>query len=203
MNALAPKVLFAACVALTIGAATPTQPAVSLAPGGRVWLDGDSTLHRYHLDAKTFTAAFTVSSTEGDVASLVRGEKVTGFTVTIPVAKLTSGEDGLDKNLRKVLDADKHPDITFAMHGYQVKPTKDPKASFGLLLHGTLTVAGTSKPADVVAQAFTAGTSLRVTGQVPLTMSTFEVKAPVLFLGTLKTSDAVSVGFDLTLSPAR
>ena len=117
----------------------------------------------------------------------------------MPVGSLTSGESGLDDNLKKALKSAVFPQIIFSLTEYEVTAAKDPQAAFGLLLHGDVTVAGSTHLVAVTVQAFVKGDRVELKGQVALTMSQFKVTAPVLFLGTIKTADAVTIGFDLTV----
>ena len=164
----------------------------------RVWLEGDSTLHRYQ--AQTHELHWTFGSMEGPradggVLELLRADALSPVTLEIPVASLKSGEKGLDENLRRALHAEKFPTIVFTVTSVQAAPGGAPELS--LALQGKLSVAGVARDLTVHAKASGAGDVVRLTGAQALKMSDFGVVPPVLMLGTIKTADALSIRFDL------
>jgi polyisoprenoid-binding protein YceI len=69
-----------------------------------------------------------------------------------------------------------------------------------LRIRGELTMAGVTKPVDMVARASsTPEGKLRVQGRYLLRMTDWGVRPPTLMLGTLKVGDAVVIRFDLAL----
>ncbi|MDB5100334.1 MAG: YceI family protein [Cyanobacteria bacterium RYN_339] len=164
------KTLLIATVLLA--AAHPVQ----FAPTSRIWLEGDSTLHRYHSNATQWQV-----KADSELRSLV---------VEIPVRGLKSGEGALDDNLYKALKADRYPTIRFASTHCTVK---------GSLIdaEGTLTVAGATQPTTVHAT----GDAHHASGTVALKMSSFGVQPPVLLAGAIKCSDQITVHFELVGAP--
>jgi polyisoprenoid-binding protein YceI len=160
--------------ALVLAAAQP----VTFAPTSKIWLEGDSTLHRYHSTATQWSI-----HADGELRAL---------TVEIPVRGLKSGEGALDDNLYKALKADRFPTIRFAATHGRIQGKQ-------LEAAGQLTVAGVTRPVTVHAS----GDATHVTGTVELAMSRFGVQPPVLLAGAIKCSDKIVVRFDLAGSTSR
>ncbi len=185
-------------------AASPTR---KLGTTGRVWLEGDSTLHKYRAEANSFDAHFEIvegadGASPKDLGAAVQAGKFRSFDLVLPAKRLTSGEPDLDKNMYKALKAQAHPLITFHMLTQKVLPLARPDVdSFQVAAGGTLTVAGVSRPVDLVVNVVRTEQGLHLTGAVPMRMSEYGIKPPSFMLGALKTRDPVTVNFDLQLKP--
>ncbi|MFC5754310.1 YceI family protein [Actinomadura rugatobispora] len=121
--------------------------------------------------------------------------------VTVPVAGLEvrEGTGGvlplsdqdrteITKNLRKVLDAARHPEITFTA------PTATGSAA-EFTVEGRLTVAGHTEPLTVRGRAEGA----RIRGEATVKQTRWGIKPYSAFFGALKLADDVKITFDLTL----
>jgi polyisoprenoid-binding protein YceI len=128
---------------------------------------------------------------------MVRGGEVRGIELSIPVASMRSGKDGLDRNMQKALKADLHPLIRFRLARYEASAMADSVAIDG---HGALTVAGVEQAIDLRAVAHRAAEGIVLEGSVPLRMSAFGVKPPTMMLGTLRTDDRVVIHYRLVLA---
>ena len=111
--------------AAQIGAAHALSLVV--APGASLELDGDSSLHKYSAKAHGIEAGVGLDAARvptaaqaSDLEGLIRGHFVTTFHLTVPVAALSSGEKGLDANMRKALKGDRYKQIRFQMDTYTV-----------------------------------------------------------------------------------
>ena len=173
------------------------EDAQTIPASGRVWLEGNSTLHKYGADAKSASVRLQVAS-EGaaNVSAAVRDGKMSGLSVAIPVAKLSSGEKGLDENMVKTLKGEQNPTIRFTMKSYRAVPNG---SGFKLEAQGALQVAGVEKNVTVTADANEVASGLHLVGSVPLLMTDYGIKPPVMMLGTIKTDNLVTVKFDLTV----
>jgi polyisoprenoid-binding protein YceI len=183
-------------------AAAAGDAALVLAPGSRLWLEGDSTLHKYKAEASGLRLVTTVApeATAKSLADVATAGQLQALQLTVPAKKLTSGDGGLDKNMWKALNADAHPDIVFKLDSYKAQPGADGQ-SLDVRVLGRLTVAGTEKPVEVGVRAFRSGNGLRLIGNKELLMSDFSVTAPVLMGGMIKTDNKVVIRFDLKLQP--
>ena len=182
------------------GAATTGQAAgTTWGSTGRIWVKGDSTLHKWSAQATSFQARMTVP--EGDKAqapvALAREGKVKGMELILPVTKLSSGDSGLDHNMYKTLKSSKFPTIRFQMNSYKVLPGTKPGVAFLARATGDLTIAGVTRPVTLDLDGKSAKGGLYLTGAKALRMSDFGIKPPTFFLGTLKVADDVTVGFGL------
>jgi polyisoprenoid-binding protein YceI len=185
---------------LTFGAvnAHADAPALEVAKDGHLWLEGDSTLHKYKLNAAQFSINFALQNPAGDVSKIVTSNSVKTFELHVPVAQLTSGEKGLDDNMRQALDAEKNPEIIFAMSSYQTTPAD--AGAFSAHMKGVLTIAGKQRTVTLDAKGTPSATGVRFVGTKRVLMTDYGVKPPVLMLGTLKTADAIDVRFDFTIT---
>jgi hypothetical protein len=194
-------------VLLALGAVTKTAlaaPPLALdSSRSKLWIEGDSTLHRFSAKAHHFEAAFASKDVaDATLADLILKGYVSGLDLTVPVAALSSGESGLDKNMRTALKGKEAPMIIFKMRSYQV--SGDPKASGGqtsyaIHAHGMLSIAGREHGVDLEAVCVVNGGLARLTGNYPLLMSDYGIKPPTFMLGALKVKDRVVVRYDLVL----
>lgn len=191
---------------LALLTAAPIANAVSVtmtpSSSSRVRLEGDSTLHPFWSQSSSFTATLTVEAAEATavaIAAAVAAGKPAAMTVTIPVASLRSEHSGLDKNLRKALLADKHPDIAYVMERFEATPLKDGQT---LEVQGTLTIAGRPAPAVLKATAAVSGSFFVVEGEQTLLMTDYDVKPPVIMLGAVKTANKIVVKYRLEFEPS-
>ena len=196
----------AALAALFLGvllaphAARPDGLSLRLDPSSKLWLDGDSTLHHWSAHAITMGATFELApgAKVDSLEALVRNGGLASATLRVPVNALRSGEDGLDKNLRDALHADRFPQIEFAIHS--IKSAGREGGGLKLTLAGTLSIAGVAKELEVAAEAVpTPEGNLRITGERDVKMTEHGVTPPVLMLGAIKTADLVQVKFELLL----
>lgn len=179
-------------------------PALTLARGSRLWLEGDSTLHAYssratRLDVQADLAAPLPANGEQARAAVTAGA-LKGLRVSVPVAGLKSGESGLDKNLDKALRQDAAPYIRFILLDYRTAEAKD--GALVVTARGRLAVAGVERETTVEGTCrFDAG-GIEVSGTKDVLMSDYGVKPPVLMFGAIKTADKVVVHFELKLQAA-
>ena len=155
--------LLAAFSARGEGSEAAGMNALTFAPGATLELDGDSSLHRYSAKARRIDvgvdlddARATAAEASPDLATLVRGHFVKTFPLVVPVDQLSSGEKGLDENMRKALKGAQYKHIRFPMDSYDVRgpPGRRPCRS---VLHGRLSLAGVERRIDVAATGVRVG----------------------------------------------
>jgi polyisoprenoid-binding protein YceI len=200
-------------VALLVSASSappPAGPKVVAAPGASLDLAGDSTLRRYSARASEWTVEVGVDAPRVaavrqslDVEALIRGHFIDAFALTIPVDKLGSGDDRLDRHLHEALVADRHRQILFRMDSYDVAGKAAPGTALAVTLHGRLTVAGAERSIDVAASGLRVRAGLRFRGRKDLLMTDYGIKPPTLMLGAIKVANRVTVAFDVTLRRER
>jgi polyisoprenoid-binding protein YceI len=120
------------------------KPWVQFTSGSEVWIEGNSTLHRFYLSAtKVFVSSQVhLASHPESLLTLIEKNQIHNLKITIPVQGLTSGEKGLDQNAYKTMKAAKHPNIVFRLNNYLLTPFPDHPNTYGLLAQGNLKIAG-------------------------------------------------------------
>lgn len=189
---------FAAPIALAAGSGLAVQP------GRQLWLTGSSTIHAYSITATKLDVTFTVAAAgwhagpgAGEaIEKLIRERGVSTLGVVVGVAGMHSGKDGLDKNMRKALLAEKYPQIRFTMTSYDVAEGTSP-GTLSIDARGKLSVAGVEREVRVPVTAKRDGDAVRLTADVPLLMTQFGIKPPTMMMGTVRTADQIVVHIDL------
>lgn len=175
---------------------------VRLAVGAdsKLWIEGGSNLHDWTCRASSIDAAIDVDGAflKTPVATPSLLKKV---EVKVPVRNLKCGHGGMDNNLYKALKADDTPEISYIVATFDVVPGAS-NDSFTVKTVGALKIAGAEKSVsmDVNATRLADG-SIRADGELPLLMTDFGVKPPTAMLGTLRTSNKVTVKFSLLVGP--
>lgn len=172
-----------------------------LQPQSKLWLEGDSTLHRYASMATqiSFFAEISSAGVKGELPGTEEAVKrglVRGLRVMIPISGLKSGKSGLDENLRRALKSGEHPEISFSMAGYRLEGAfpQDRVTAWG-----ALSVAGVEKDVALRASIQWRDGLAVIDGEHSLLMTDFGVKPPKLMLGALRTDDRVIIKFHLEL----
>jgi hypothetical protein len=128
----------------------PGKPAMDFMAGSQVWIEGNSSLHRYYLTAEKNSATSDLNKVSGAKAllALILNRKGHKLVVTFPVKNLKSGDSSMDSNAYEKLKAKDFPDIVFTMGDYAVKAYPGSLNTYALLISGKLRIAGVEK--DVV-----------------------------------------------------
>jgi polyisoprenoid-binding protein YceI len=156
-------------------------------------LSGTSTLHKWVMDAKTFSgeAEFRFKPGSGDQLS-----SIPSLNFSLEVKNLKSGESGLDKNAYKALKTGTYKDILYKLTSAKVSLVKDNRYLVKAL--GTLTIAGVTKTVDMdVYCVVNEDATITCTGSDKLNMTDYHVKPPTFMLGAMKTGDAITLNFTL------
>lgn len=182
--------------ALVAASPVPTDGALNVRPGSRLWVDGTSTVRSFSCEAGSFDAQ--IQANDQAISAVLGGVKaVQTVDVTVPVKSLDCRNGKMNEHMLKALKAEEHAQITFALESYELTTVAD---TVGATLTGTLTMGGVEKPitfeADVTASDSGA---LLVAGSVELNMKDFGLKPPSLMLGTMKVREKVNVRFELYL----
>ena len=173
--------LFAALIA------APVQ--LSLAPGGKIVIEGDSSAHAWKCQASGFDGAGEAQSSEEVAGSL------SAFEIGVPVRGISCGHDSMDEKLRDALKADKFARIDFTFTSAALQPGA-PK----LKLIGKLAIAGVEKNVTTVVAVSKAGGNIwTASGAVHFKMSDFGVEPPSAMLGLMKTADPITIRFELKI----
>jgi hypothetical protein len=156
---------------------------------------GTSNLHNWSMEAKDLScsAKFTFGPAAGNPPTAL-----TSFDLTIPVHNLKSGESSMDSRAYTAMKADKFAAITYASASTVILPGKN--GQFQIRSTGNLTIAGTTQLVVVTAdcQSNPDG-SITCSGSQQIKMTDYQIKPPSFMLGALKTGDALTINFSLTL----
>jgi polyisoprenoid-binding protein YceI len=178
---------------------------LSISSTSHLWLDGNSTLHKFESLTSTFilkAGAFPMSSpTASDIsalATLMSGN----FVLDIPVQSIKDPAEGsgLDHNLWTALKYTQNPDIVFSVTSATATPDPSVAGRYTISAQGTLTIAGKENPGSFSATIDINGNTLRITGTKDLLMTDFGIKPPTMLFGAIKTDDKITVRWDLSLS---
>jgi polyisoprenoid-binding protein YceI len=134
---------------------------------------------------------------EADAADLSQG--ISG-SLTVQVLGISTGNDGRDKEMWKVLAADRHPTMYFV-----IQTIEAPSFPLGVAEHtdtlltiqGRLSIAGVERVKRFSGRVRLKQGRLWVRGESRFKMSDFGIKPPQYLL--LPVKDEVGVGFDLLL----
>ena len=169
-----------------------------LQPGSFLYLEGDSTLHKYQMNANALLGSAVLKTAKGDLTKALKSDGVDSMTLVVPVNTLKSKESGLDDNAHKALKASENPNIEFKL---------DLETLVGDLMaaKGKLTIAGATVPITLSAKTEVKDGTVRVTGVQKLKMSDYQVKPPSisLLVTSITCTDEVEVHYDVTFAPAK
>jgi hypothetical protein len=186
--------------------AEPALYSLALTNSSRLWLEGDSSLHKYQSEA-------TVVNMETEIALELAVEElrttiltkapapkpqVGVFEVTIPIEKMNGSKMGLASRLHSTLKYEKYPNIVFTLtsYSYTVNPTIPEQIDITAV--GRLAMSGKTNDVTLEMAALMKGDVVVVTGQKDLLMSDFGVKPPKLLM--IKTDDKVVIHWDLNVT---
>jgi polyisoprenoid-binding protein YceI len=168
-------------------------------PGSKLKLEGTSTVHDWSVSSGImggyieFESDYPLDPTKPNPDAKITPK----VEVKISVRSLQSGKSLMDDIMWDNLKVKDNPYITYKLTEW--KP-HDRKAGDPLQFDtkGDLTVAGVTKPIDMVVTHTPEGNKHKATGNKELKMSDFGMKAPApsIGLGLIKTADEVKVTFE-------
>ena len=195
------KYIFSIIIAFVLTTAlafTQSGPTMKLSIGqeSKLSLEGNSTMHEYSAKASQLLGSAVVDSflftEKNNARSFLQAD------ITIPVKKLSSGNEKLDDKMYDALEADDNPNITYHLTSDSI--TFINKDTCTIKLTGTLTVAGKQKSIEMTATLLKhQNNSVNIRGSKELLMTDFGVEPPSMMFGLLKTEDKVIIRFDLLL----
>lgn len=156
-------------------------------------VSGTSTLHAWDMKSSKgdCNATFTLNGSGVPTA-------LTTLSFSTTAKSLKSEHNAMDKNAYKALKAEQHPTITFIASSGTV--TGSPSAGYTVKSTGKLTIAGTTKDAEVIGVCkINADKSITITGSTQISMKNFGMTPPSFMMGAVKTGNDVVLKFNLTL----
>ncbi|MCA8960414.1 MAG: YceI family protein [Planctomycetes bacterium] len=164
----------------------------------RVGFDAKSTLHDFSGATTTVTGDFDLAVAAPDLGC--RGR------VEADARTIRTGVDGRDEEMRSLLLVDEHPQLRFELDSLEVGEVDREKSRVTGTVHGTLAIAGVSKPlAMPVTITLDRSRRLTVDGQCPVKVSDFGITPPSQ-LGMINMEDQIQIWIALkarSLGPAQ
>ena len=190
--------ILAAATAGQAGAQESTK--LKLEPGTELSITGTSTVHGFTCKTNRIDATLVVD--KGYTSDLTKIAKpIVSVRVEIPVKSLDCGNNGMNNNMFKTLNADKNPTIVYTLGGYDLM--NGTSSSFGARTTGTLLIAGTEKTRTMEIKAERIDDNKATAkGEHSILLTDFGIKPPSFMLGTLKVGNEIKIKFNLKAGPA-
>ena len=189
--ALASMIACGATTALEAQTAPETVRLV-LREGSKLWIEGDSNLHAWKCDAKSFVPELRLVR----AAPTEPPTRVQEARLQVSVADIECGNGKMNENLRKALKADTNANISFELTSAEF--VDGVRGELDVLVKGQLSVAGASRDLQMqVSGTDTGNGALRLQGRVLILMTDYGVQPPTAMLGLLKTKNEVTILYDL------
>jgi len=158
-----------------------------------VKMAGTSTLHDWTADVTKVSGNGQLTFVNNALTAL----KSLTITMTTNSIKSSKGET-MDNNMMKQLKAKDNPTMTYSLT--KVTSITQKGGVYYLETEGKLTIAGTTKTVNLSVTGTVSGNQITFKGTKKMKMTDFNVEPPVLFLGTLKTDDNVTITFEATFA---
>jgi hypothetical protein len=168
-----------------------------------LYMEGNSTLHKYQMNANALLGSAAVNvPAGGNLLKALQGGNTGSMVLTIPVMNLKSRESGLNDNAYKALKAKENPEIKFALNKVTLKTGKD-DGDYFFTAKGDLTIAGTTAPVALSGTALVKDGRVEFKGVQKLKMTDFKVAPPSisLLVTAITCSDEIEVHYDVVFAP--
>ena len=153
-------------------------------------LQGTSTLHDWHMDAKNASGQAQFILKPGSKNELT---SIKSLTFSVQVKDLKSDSKGLDKNAYKALKADQYKDIRYTLTSATVSPEGN---GYLVKSQGKLTIAGVTKDISLdVNCVLNSDGTITCNGTYKLNMTDYNVVPPTFMFGAMSTGDSVKLIF--------
>lgn len=168
----------------------------------KMTISGTSSLHDWQCRVEQGTGQMKAQVENGNqltINTLTMGMVVTSIRSIKPNGDYY--EKGMDKNVYKALDAEKHPTILFNL--VKINSSKPLGSTIQLEANGTLRIAGTTREVSLQVKATHTASGILFEGKVPLKMRDFNVEPPTALFGTIRTGNEVVVDFKMVYLPVK
>ncbi len=169
-----------------------------LQAGSYLYMEGDSTLHKYQMHANTLLgSAVLKAAAGGDVSKALKAGEIGSMVLTVPVNDFKSRESGLDNNAYKALGAKDNPVIKFVLLSETLEGGQ-------MTAKGNLTIAGVTVPVVLSGVATVTGNKVEFKGVQALKMTDFKVTPPSIsvIVTSITCTDAIAIHYDVIFAPA-
>lgn len=137
----------------------------------------------------------TSSEVSGEVAGGATPAAVRGW-VAFPASSLRTGIGLRDRDMRKSLEADRHPEIRLDVTGVAMEGARGDTVH--AVVRGTLTVRGVARPISSPVAAVRTADGFQVRGRFPIDLREWKIGGLRRMFGTLSVDPEVMVRFELT-----
>jgi hypothetical protein len=149
---------------------------------------GTSTLHDWEMESSDAESEIRFRINEDG-----QPEGIESVEFRLEKTTLKSDKSGLDRRAYEALNARRHPEIIFRSNGTG-NIEKDGNL-YRTTATGDLTIGGVTRRVSVDATCINGDDGLICSGSSQLKMSDFNIDPPVMFLGTLRTGDEITVEY--------
>lgn len=163
-------------------------------------VEGGSTVHDWSCPIESLDGKLQLDTARTDQAPVGSPSEV---QVTVPVDAIQCDNDTMNEKLREALQMNSYPEVYFSLKDAQVSPLPDSGAAwFSVDATGELILAGERREIDLPVQGKRLdGGTLRFVGSHTILLSDYDIERPSAMFGTIKTSEKVTVHFDVTATP--
>jgi hypothetical protein len=180
------------------GIATQEGTLLTLQTGSAVYMEGDSTLHKYQMNAHSLKGSAVVKGSSAGLLKVLKGGKVGAMSLMVPVETFKSRESGLDDNAYKALKSKENPVIRFDLTKEKLADGAT-EGAYVMTAKGTLSIAGETNPVTLTADVTVKDNQIRIKGVQMLKMSDFKITPPSISLvvTSITCTDAIEVHYDV------
>lgn len=172
---------------------------VAAPAGSAIRVDGDSTLHKWHVESTKVEGSLSFSAADLEAGAWSAPPKAEAKIASTSLKSTEGG--GMDKKTWETLQTDKFPVIS-----YRLLEAGAPKAAgagkWTVSCRGELTVAGKAVEFKTDLTVVRDGAGFTVTGTIPTKMTVFGLKPPTAMMGMVKARDDISISITWKLVAA-
>lgn len=196
-------VLFSVSILFSTAPSEKSSYKLLVSTQSRLWLEGDSTFHRYESQASVILLD-TSGELEANVKllkeqellnNIVRKPRLSRFILDVPVKELKSGIPGLAGKMHTALKYKQFTDIIFTLFDYNAEHKADKPNAFIVKATGILNIAGQEKEISLEFEVETTDKFIKVTGGKDILMTDFGIKPPKVLL--IKAANKVEIKWEL------
>jgi len=155
-------------------------------------------------DKFTGTTSQAEGFIEGDINAITKEPSTeVKAEVRVDAKSLDTGNEGRDKNMRKTLDVEKYPLITFRLSRASLIEKSSGAGPSKYKVEGTLSIHGVDRPITVEVTSKMEASRITISGKMPLDITDYKIdppKVPVLFF--VRMDKNVTVEFTLVAEAA-
>ena len=156
-------------------------------------LSGTSTLHKWDMNAHSFTGNAQFGFNPANAAELT---SIESLSFSLPVINLKSKDKKLDNNAYKALKSGAYSNIVYKLTSAYIEPTTGNR--YLVKTTGKLSIAGVTNIVDMnVYCVVNKDATITCTGSENLKMTDYEVKPPSFMMGAMKTGNDITLDFTM------